>query len=50
MQNLCLIDEQFDKDKQFDENKALPDFDITPANNCESFSNKFPVFDLKTRK
>lgn len=50
MQNLCLIDEQFDENKQFKENNSLPDFDIIPANNCEQFSNKFPVFDLKTRK
>lgn len=50
MQNLCLIDEQFDPDKQFEVDNNLPDFDISPANNCDVFTNKFPVFDLKTRK
>jgi len=50
MQNLCLIDEQFEEDKQFDTVSLLKDFDINPANNCEVFTDKFPVFDLKTRK
>ena len=50
MQNLCLIDEQFDSEKPFEENKSLPDFDVFPANGCESFSNKFSVFDLKVEK
>lgn len=50
MQNLCLIDEQFDTDKQFEEASVLKSFDVSPANTCEVFSDKFPVFDLKTRK
>lgn len=50
MQNLCLIDEQFDADKQFDNESLLSDFNISPASNCEIFTNKFPVFDLKTRR
>lgn len=50
MQNLCLINEQFDENKQFEEIENLPDFNIDPANNCEVFTNKFPVFDLKTKK
>ena len=50
MQNLCLIDEQFDADKQFEEAGALKSFDVSPANTCEVFTDKFPVFDLKTRK
>lgn len=50
MQNLCLIDEQFDKQGIFEENKPLNGFDVAPANNCEVYVNKFPVFDLKTRK
>ncbi len=49
-QNLCLIDEQFDESKQFEENSPLKDFDISPAGNCEIFGGKFPVFDLKTRR
>lgn len=50
MQNLCLINEQFDESGEFSKNKPLKDFDIKPANNCETFVNKFPTFDLKTRK
>lgn len=50
MQDLCLIDEQFDADKQFEETFALKSFDVSPANNCEVFTDKFPVFDLKTRR
>lgn len=50
MQNLCLIEEQFDHDKQFDSESPLQDFTIDPANKCEVFTDKFPVFDLKTRK
>ena len=50
MQNLCLIDEQFDQDKQFEESEELPDFIIDPASSCELFLNKFPGFDLKTKK
>lgn len=50
MQNLCLIDEQFDMDKQFEEKSALKNFDVKPGSTCEIFTDKFPVFDLKTKK
>lgn len=50
MQNLCLIDEQFDEDKQFEGNNILADFDVKPSGNCEVFVNKLPVFDLKLKK
>ncbi len=50
MQDLCLIDEQFDAGKQFEGTCALKGFDISPANTCEVFTDKFPVFDLKTRR
>lgn len=50
LQNLCLIDEQFDTDGEFETNKSLSEFDIDPANSCEMFTNKFPVFALKLRK
>lgn len=50
MQNLCLIDEQFDTEKQFPEHSPLADFTVLPSANCEVFVNKFPIFDLKTRK
>lgn len=50
MQNLCLIEEQFDADKEFEVRSLLPEFDVTPSGNCEVFVNKLPVFDLKTRK
>ncbi|MDR0823574.1 MAG: hypothetical protein LBN74_00645 [Prevotella sp.] len=47
MQNLCLIDEQFDPDKAFADSGSMPDFNIAPANNREIFTDKFPDFDLK---
>ena len=50
MQNLCLIDDQFDEDKVFDTENYLPRFDIAPANGCETFVNKLPQFDLKLKK
>lgn len=50
IQNLCLIDEQFDEDKEFDKKNGLVEFDVLPANGCETFTNKLPVFDLKTKK
>lgn len=50
MQNLCLINEQFDESKELDEENILNDFDIAPAQNCETFVNKLPVFDLKISK
>lgn len=50
MQNLCLIDEQFDGTKDFDTDQYLKDFDINPTGSCEVFVNKFPDFDLKTQK
>ena len=50
MQDLCLINEQFDENKQFEKNNNLPDFNISPANNCDVFANRFPVFDLKIKK
>jgi len=50
MQDLCLIDEQFDIDNEFDETKIISDFNISPENNCETYTNKFPEFNLKTVK
>lgn len=50
MQNLCLIDEQFDTDKVFEETEILKDFDVSSAVNCDIFSQKLPDFDIKTRK
>lgn len=47
MQDLCLIDEQFDIDKDFQDNVALNNFKI---NSNATFTNKLPVFDLKTSK
>jgi len=49
MQNLCLIEEQFDTDKHFEEKNHTNGF--TAGNtNYEIFSGKLPVFDLKTTK
>lgn len=47
MQNLCLIDEQFDEKKDFDTHKVFNDFDV---NSTEVFTSKLPVFNLKTSK
>lgn len=50
MQNLCLIEEQFDAEKEFEVKRGLNQFDISPANACEIFSDKLPEFDLKLSK
>lgn len=50
MQDLCLIEEQFDPEKEFGSSNPLGDFDLSPANNCEVFTRKLPQFDLKTRR
>lgn len=50
MQNLCLIEEQFDSLKDFDADRVLNDFELKTTNACETFVNKLPVFDLKTSK
>lgn len=50
MQNLCLIEEQFDSQKNFDASHPLNDFEVKISNACETFVNKLPVFDLKTSK
>lgn len=50
MQNLCLIDEQFDKNKAFEDESFMPSINLNPKNGCEIFVNKLPDFDLKTKK
>ncbi len=50
MQNLCLIEEQFDAEKEFEVKQGLAQFAISPNNSCEVFTNKLPQFDLKIRK
>lgn len=50
MQNLCLIDEQFDDSKEFDTRTTLIHFDLTGNDGQEVYSTKLPVFDLKTTK
>lgn len=50
MQNLCLIEEQFDNEKDFEETNLLNSFEVKTSNACETFVNKLPVFDLKTSK
>lgn len=50
MQNLCLIDEQFDPDKNIDfplEEGGLPQL---IQGGIDVFADKLPQFDLKTRK
>lgn len=50
MQSLCLIDEQFDANAEFESSQSLPEFVVDPANNCEVFVSKFPDFNLKTSR
>lgn len=51
MQNLCLIEEQFDGENEFEASKSLTYFDVkTTSGSVETFANKLPVFDLKTSK
>lgn len=50
MQDLCLIHEQFDAEKEFEVKRGLEQFEISAANSCEIFTNKLPEFNLKTRK
>lgn len=50
MQNLCLIEEQFDINKAFEEKQGLNEFKVSPTNSCEIFTSKLPDFNLKTRK
>ncbi len=50
MQNLCLIEEQFDCEKEFEVSKPLNNFDVKTSGTFETFVNKLPVFDLKTSK
>lgn len=50
MQNLCLIEEQFDACAEFEDSLSLPQFNVSVAGGCETFANKLPVFDLKTSK
>jgi len=47
MLNLCLIDEQFSDDNNFDKNEA---FDLNLPEGPEIYKDKLPVFDLKILK
>lgn len=61
--NICLLDEHFDagafncdfNDDYFKycndkEEDKINDFDITPANNCTTFVNKLPDFNIPTSR
>lgn len=50
IQNLCLIDEQFDENKSFAKANNMPTFDLQTTNACEHYSDLLPVFDLKLKK
>lgn len=50
IQNLCLIDEQFDEGKKLTSIDPLNGFDIKTDGSCETYVNKLPEFDLKTSK
>lgn len=48
--NICLLDEQFDEDKEFEVKELINDFTITPANNCTTFVDKLPDFNIPTTR
>ena len=50
MQNLCLIDEQFDEEKEFENLSSLSGFSIPASGSVEIFEGKLPEFDIKTSK
>lgn len=50
MQNLCLIEEQFDSENELATSKPLNHFELKTSGTCETFVNKLSVFDLKTSK
>lgn len=50
MQDLCLIDEQFDTEKEFEVQERFADFELSGSDTCEVFSGKLPDFNLKTKK
>lgn len=50
IQNLCLLEEQFDTGKEFEKKKGIEEFDVMPSNSCEVFTNKLPDFDIKINR
>jgi len=53
MQDLCLIGEQFDEEKQFENDSnlsGLSGFETPVMGTLEVFEGKLPDFDIKTRK
>ncbi|GAB6011055.1 hypothetical protein [Viscerimonas tarda] len=48
MQNLCLIEEQFENEKEFENEIPLNSFDLQGNVNPEVFTGKLPAFDLRT--
>lgn len=51
MQNLCLIDEQFDAAGDFEpQNSPLNNFDVDRKGNYQVFTNKLPDFNLRTTR
>ncbi len=51
MQNLCLIDEQFDENKEFASDPlSLPTLPDSLPEGIDLFAGKLPQFDLKVRK
>ncbi|WP_165022112.1 hypothetical protein [Dysgonomonas sp. ZJ279] len=50
MQNLCLIEDQFDENKGIEKEAALNNSSMKLPDNCEVFANKFPEFNIRTSK
>lgn len=50
MQNLCLIDDQFDPQREFEVESPLHTFSDTLSGGIDVFVDKLPQFDLKVRR
>lgn len=50
MQNLCLIDEQFDPEKEFESVNSLHGLPDSWSGGIDLFADKLPQFDLKQRR
>lgn len=48
--NWCLLDEQFDDDKEFEIKEPLNDFNVNANSKCEVFTNKPLDFNLKLKR
>jgi hypothetical protein len=50
MENLCLLPEHFDPDKEFEKHIGINEFQLNPESKCETYTTKPLQFNLPTRK